>query len=285
MWLDWTLPIVLTTLAVAVVIIFRDPGDRWVAIASNAIPPAVIVLTLLQFRFGGDYFGEVRMGLLLHHFGFGVLCGFLALTVYLLLTAQRQGPQTVQSYRRLWLATKLLPAPSALLILLSGLKLIYDNPGAYSLGSPIGGFAAALLVILSYMFWDGILIYTGNTEQLWTDAKSSEGNPRAPWRKAHLIIHAVSFPFVFALGYFRPQWMTNPWHDNFQEWQSRLGTDLAAKPKIGALIDARAGWPEGLAAVLIALVPFVTMLFVIGGILLLAKLTLRRSGDRMKSTE
>lgn len=269
MWLDWSFVLVLTILAIAVWAIWRAPLSSALPMMGNVIPPVVIILLFGQFSFGLPVWGSLRSAMLLHHFGFGLLCGFLCLSLYCLIQARRLGSSDASKnsaplfYRRLWIATKLLPAPAALTILLTGLRLIYDSPAQYSLGSDSGGWVSLLLVTLSYMFWDGIFIYTKNTDHLWHAAEKAKGDPPDLWRKSHIIAHALSFPFVFAVGYSRSTVITNPLAPQFGHAEKWLAERVAGSNVFVALSggeERSASW----AAVLMALVPFVGMLALFG---------------------
>jgi len=151
----------------------------------------------------------------LHHAGFIVLFAFLAAVEFMKLEAgwkRRAGasvPSIASTYRRLWILTELIPAPVALLILMTGLRMVWENPEG---NSPSKMWLLGLTVGFSFFFWDGILgfqpiIRAAKTR--WQIAGSSGSLPVLPgrfdefWTGLQTFLHFLSFPFVLALGIFR----------------------------------------------------------------------------------
>jgi hypothetical protein len=146
------------------------------------------------------------------------------------------------SYRRLWVLTIIFPAPIALAILLTGLRLIWEAaagqppaPGK----SPATFWLLAIITGFSFFFWDGILGYTPIVRKWkarWQDGHIDD----LPWDVAHrrpelsdslqLLIHFLSWPVVFLCGVYRWE-IPNP-----------------ATHFVSRVIDNLAFWPEVVAA-------------------------------------
>lgn len=123
------------------------------------------------------------------------------------------------TYNRLWWLTEIAPAPIAITILTSGLGLIcqdaISDPARaaldnYSLRS---GWLLALVASFGFFFWDGILGFSVSVREMrkfWYAAQRSDTPTsdlslkfRDRWRDTQLLLHFVSFPFVFLLGALR----------------------------------------------------------------------------------
>ena len=176
-----------------------------------------------------------------HHAGFFNLFLFLLVAQFLHVEAlwrirqRAPAPSVATTYRRLWVLSEVIPAPFALTILLTGLRLIWESPGA---NSPSQTWLFLLIAAFSVFFFDGILGYQPAVRQLkhyWdaaaeADTSGTDGDaPRRP-SGAMLTLHLAAFPPVFLLALFR--WnIDGPWNTPLtaiEDW-------LAHLPR---------GWPE-----------------------------------------
>jgi hypothetical protein len=183
----------------------------------------------------------------MHHAAFSMLLFFLIAAQFLqaeagwrIHTGSPAG-DVATTFRRLWILTELAPAPIAMAILATGLRLIWEAPAANRPSQP---WLFALLVAFSFFFWDGILGYQPIVRELrrhWVAADRRGIATAAAFkgskmgrRTAQLSAHLVSFPFVFLLGLFKP------------DFHNPLAGAVA---RIEHLMSGAApGWPEVLAA-------------------------------------
>ena len=110
---------------------------------------------------------------------------------------RRRGESTALvagSYRRLWLLTETLPAPIALTILRTGLRLIWEAPQA---NSPARLWLLGMVFGFSLFFWDGIFGYRPIVRRMWERAAGGAADT------LQLLLHCLSWPLVFLLGLFR----------------------------------------------------------------------------------
>jgi hypothetical protein len=152
-----------------------------------------------------------RTVLILHHTSFVMLFLFLLGAEYLQLEAwikirRASVPATIAlSFRRLWVLTELAPGSVAPVILLTGLRLIWDTPQPNSPGKI---WLFVIIVAFGLFFFDGLLGYTPIVQRwhvFWSDC----AGPYAPAHATRcvrtgdclqLLLHCVSWPFLFLLG-------------------------------------------------------------------------------------
>jgi hypothetical protein len=108
------------------------------------------------------------------------------------------------SFRRLWVLTEIVPAPIALTIFLTGLRLIWEAPEA---NSPARLWLFGMVVGFSVFFWDGIFGYQPIVRRLWEEwgQAAEAGVPKVGsiTGALQLLLHFLSWPLVFILGLFR----------------------------------------------------------------------------------
>jgi hypothetical protein len=118
-------------------------------------------------------------------------------------------PSVAASFRRLWVLTETMPAPVALTIFLTGLRLIWDSPQA---NSPSSLWLFALILGFGLLFWDGILGYQPIVRSMWKNWRravevgmpvADVALPRYLTDTIQLLLHFLSWPLVFLLGLFR----------------------------------------------------------------------------------
>jgi hypothetical protein len=205
-------------------------GEALVQAFSRLLPAFVVMTCLIAFAAmpaRRSVFSVIVLWL--HHMSFWLLLAFLIAGQYLQVEAwwkirSRMSPQSVgATYRRFWILTEIVPAPVALMIFLTGLRLIWQASG--NVASPNGGnslsafWLQALIIGFSLFFWDGIFGYTpivrGLRKRWRTDSGSSQSQPQAqPLNETvQLLIHLLSWPVVFLVGVFRwdfPTVLTSP---------------------------------------------------------------------------
>lgn len=175
----------------------------------------------------------------LHHASFGLLLVFLLTAEYLQVEAwwRLRGASTgavAIAYRRLWTLTEVMPAPVAVVILLTGLRLIWESPETSSLSQL---WLFGLVAGFSLFFWDGIVGYRRIVRLLWEWAErcaatGPEARLRTPPRSwsLQLFAHLASWLPLFALGTYR-------WH--VPNAMSAAVADLE-----GRLSFLPSGWPQ-----------------------------------------
>lgn len=206
----------------------RRPASDAVAISSNLLPPLVLLTCAIVFYLvpRGSTPPFVRW---MHHIGFGGLFVFLTCGSALHLQAtmqraRRASPADIaQTLRRWWCLTELMPAPSALLILVTGLRLIYDAPQTNSLRE---GWLFWLVNSFALFFWDGLLGYRSTVRDLHAAWEAGGAQPasRMSGREFILVVHAVSFPFILLIGAYKPD-LPQPFSSQIvagEEWLSGL---------------------------------------------------------------
>lgn len=208
----------------------KKEGDGLVKAFSRLLPAFVVISCLIAFAVIPARRSVLSvMVLWLHHMSFWLLFVFLLAGQYFQVEAwwkirTRMSRQSVgATYRRFWILTEIVPAPVALMIFLTGLRLIWQESG--NIASPNGGnslsafWLQALIIGFSLFFWDGIFGYTpivrGLRKSWETESGPAESRPEAPpfIESIQLLIHLLSWPLVFLLGVFRwdfPTVLTTP---------------------------------------------------------------------------
>ncbi len=162
--------------------------------------------------------------------------------------------------QRLWALTEIAPAPIALIIFLTGLRLIWDKPAK---NAPSELWLSALIASFSVFFFDGIVGYQPAVRKMlryWSHA-AKENVPVSVAARAwnatsdsvQLFLHFLSWPFVFALGVLRPS-QPNPIGPAIARFQSQVRF-------------LPAGWPEVISAF--------ALWALIGALVLLVRTSLR----------
>ena len=208
----------------------KKEGDGLVKAFSRLLPAFVVITCLIAFAVIPARRSVLSvMVLWLHHMSFWLLFVFLLAGQYFQVEAwwkirTRMSRQSVgATYRRFWILTEIVPAPVALMIFLTGLRLIWQASG--NIASPNGGnslsafWLQALIIGFSLFFWDGIFGYTpivrGLRKSWETESGPAESRPEAPpfIESIQLLIHLLSWPLVFLVGVFRwdfPTVLTTP---------------------------------------------------------------------------
>jgi hypothetical protein len=196
----------------------RAGGDEAIRTLANRLPPFVITTSLLAFLLMPTLVTwpsiQTRA---IHYFGIGFLFVFLVLGVFFQIEVWRKIERAenleslLASYRRWWVATKLMPATGALAILFSGLRLTYESPGMDVSAVP---WLEYLVVSFSFFFFDGLTFYLPEICRVYRHGVKAKQEKRTPaeflkaardWKsEATLLFHSISFPFVFALACARP---------------------------------------------------------------------------------
>jgi hypothetical protein len=159
-----------------------------------------------------------------HYFGLALLFVFLSMgeVCHLRIFVQYCKRVTdwsviVRIARFWWALTELAPGAAAIVILSSGLRLVYE--GGYSLGMT---WLLILVVGFGFFFADGILGYTKEVRNLEHLTRAvSEGGSEAEARElirgcgfnATFLIHSFSLPLLYLVGSHkpvRPQFMREP---------------------------------------------------------------------------
>jgi hypothetical protein len=192
-------------------------GDGLVNDLSRLLPPFVLTTCLAAFALAPARNASVwQFTLWSHHVSFMLLFLFLAAAQYFQIEARwriRREDSTrsvALTYRRLWILTEMAPAPIALAIFLSGLRLMWEMPDE---NSPDAVWLLGLVLAFSVFFWDGVLGYqpiVRNWYRYWSQAAERDipVNEAARSRgqlaeRLQLLAHFLSWPFVFVLGVFR----------------------------------------------------------------------------------
>jgi hypothetical protein len=205
-------------------------GDALVQAFSRLLPAFVVMTCLIVFAATPDRQSILSLMVLwLHHMSFWLLFVFLIAGQYFQVEAwwkirRRMSRQSVgATYRRFWILTEIVPAPVALMIFLTGLRLIWQGEGNVAppnVGNSLSAFwLQALIIGFSLFFWDGIFGYTpivrGLRKSCDTEGGPAESCPQAPpfIETIQLLIHLLSWPLVFLMGVFRwdfPTVLTSP---------------------------------------------------------------------------
>ncbi len=158
---------------------------------------------------------RLRFAHWLHYVGIGLLFIFLVLAQYLQIEGRMRlandSPMVLvaRSYGRLSILTEWLPAPAAVIVVVSGLRMICET----SLSLQVG-WLFWLVTIFGLMFWDGLLFFRKETSRMREDSAEALANGTATRafavgfadgrRDLALFLHFASFFFAFALGCLRP---------------------------------------------------------------------------------
>jgi hypothetical protein len=229
-------------------------GDPLVATFASLLPTfsaTTCIVAFLAIPVRQPVFHQITLWA--HHAGIFLLIVFLATAEYFQAEAwwrvRHRCPTRLvaASVRRLWVLTEIMPAPIALTVFLTGLRLIWDSPQA---NSPSRFWLFALVIGFSLFFWDGILGYKPIVRCMWANWKRAVelGIPATEVARTvfcltdtlQLLVHFFSWPVVFLFGLFR--WNTvTPLTQLISEVTDRLGF-------------LPAGWPEVTAAALLWLV-------------------------------
>jgi hypothetical protein len=213
-WLAIALAWILAWIGGGVAITSKRDDNRTVA-AYATLLPAFCALTCLCCFVANPTPSSTFHSIILwvHHFAVLSLFVFLTIAEFLVVEAwwksrtARSNRSVALSYRRLRALTDLVPGPVAITILLTGLRLIWDD-------APANGPSALWIMILiagfSFFFWDGLLGFTpivrGWDRRLESEAAGAAAD--APARPVALITpdrlsifaHFVSWPFLFLVG-------------------------------------------------------------------------------------
>jgi hypothetical protein len=227
----------------------RD-GESSVKMFSSALP-AFVVTSLLAayaaFPMRGQMF---RLVLWVHHTAFFSLFLFLLgaqfFQAQIWWQIRRGAPaaSVAETMRHFWVLSEIAPAPIALAIFLTGLRLIWESPVA---NAPAASWLLVIILSFSAFFFDGIFGYQPIVRRmrLYWERATQQGIPTHQaaerWHATsdclQLLLHCLSWPFVFAFGVFR--WsVSNP----LSALVERLQHDLAFLP---------VGWPGVVAAVVL----------------------------------
>jgi hypothetical protein len=191
-------------------------GDELIRAYGRLLPAfvAAIFLAGCLLASGRDSLVS-NLALWVHHAAAWSLFAFLLAGEYLQIEAwwrmrsgKAAGP-VAAVYHRIWILTKLIPAPAALTVFLTGLRLMWESPEA---NSPAELWLLCMVLGFSFFFFDGIFGYTHIISELdsyWrgavdqkTPLKIAAGYHR-PSARVQILMHTVSWPFVFLLGVFR----------------------------------------------------------------------------------
>lgn len=221
---NWWAAAVAFVLWSAVVIALTRPrpgedGDAMVRRVASVLPPSVLAAAAIVFALEGkaDYPPALpTRGL--HYTGIILLFLFLlagaALQLDLWIKMRRGAAleSLHRTYRLWWMATRLMPAPAALLILASGLRLTYECPGM-----DVAAVSWLAYLSLAFMFFavDGAAWYLPQICRWYrlSSAALRQGLSAAQFlaqardrgAEVGLLVHSLSFPFVVALAMARPQ--------------------------------------------------------------------------------
>lgn len=237
----------------------RD-GDALVKLFAKALP-AFSAASLLLFYAAvprrGEVFGIV---LWMHHAAFMALFAFLSVAQCLITQAWwqiRLASTTVSiaaTYRRVWIVTELVPAPIAIAVLLTGMRLIWESPA----DSPSSTWLLILISSFSLFFFDGLLGYSPiirKTHYYWQScARAKIPAPQAAQASLstadylQLIAHFISWPLLLAVGIRRWNW-PNPIADRILEFEHRL----SRLPE---------GWSRVVVALILWLIPGAFVVFI-----------------------
>lgn len=212
---------VLAMATVAYLIGLRNKNEDELLLLGMILPPISILINLtvlLIFPLLG--IEAARLTLWLHRFGIFLMGTFLISGQYLQIEGwyklwRNQNSESIlRTYTHLHYITEMMPAPAALILLFSGLGLIYFGEQSISTG-----WLFYLLGIFSFMFIDGITHYLPRTRALRSVAMRSACTSNVneelrscmkDWfQNSRLFLHYVSFPFVFLLGHLKPH-LSNP---------------------------------------------------------------------------
>jgi hypothetical protein len=220
MWNLWSILILLWVAcwcAIAPRHVAQKRGDELVDSCSNLLIPFAASTALLCCCFGGRHSISAVLALWLHHSAIWALFIFLVVAEALQWEAfwrqrcKNTTEEIAATYRRLWIWTKIVPAPVALTLLITGLRLLWQSADQNSISQL---WLFALVSIFAVLFFDGICGFTPlvtNTYRRWQNAAVRGFAPEEVRHhfsrrsdRLQLAAHAVSWPFVFMIGVFRP---------------------------------------------------------------------------------
>jgi hypothetical protein len=181
-------------------------GGLALAFAATTSLAVFVAIPVRSMRF-------LLVTLWIHHAAFWSLFAFLAVAEFFQIEAWwriRQGrstPTVSAAYHRLWILTEIVPAPIAVTIFLTGLRLIWELPER---NSPSSVWLFGLVLGFGFFFFDGIFGYTpivAGFHDHWRRATENSApvaiaaqEYRRPLERAQLFVHFLSWPFVFLLG-------------------------------------------------------------------------------------
>jgi hypothetical protein len=152
------------------------------------------------------------------------------------------------SFRRLWILTETAPAPIALTVLLTGLRLVWETPEA---NSPARLWLFGMVAGFSVFFWDGICGYQPIVRRMWVAsrqaAEAGVAKVGGVADAVQLFLHFLSWPLVFLFGLFR--------------WEAVTPFTRPVSQIVGSLHALPRGWPEVAVALLIWIGAGLTILF------------------------
>lgn len=184
-----------------------------IVFAIRAVAGSIATLALFAASAGG------ACVLLLHRLALTGLAAFLLVAQYqhvrAVIECLRAAPlfRIARRYHRLWLLTELTPAPIALLILGSGLRLVAETGR-----SPREGWIAVLALALGALACDGMLAYLPATVELRSAARDAAERQQPEllrrtvlsWRtNLTLLVHFSAFPPLALIGWLKPK-LPNP---------------------------------------------------------------------------
>lgn len=225
----------------------REPRDQ-VKVLGATLPPFTAVTLFLLFALitkRGKIFTVV---LWLHHAAFFSLFAFLTAGQFLQIQTwwqirqERSSQDVAATVRRLWALAEIAPAPIALTVFLTGLRLVWEKPAT---NNPSALWLFALIVSFSVFFFDGILGYQPIVRKMlehWSQAaRQNVPASRAArnWNGTsdciQLLLHFLSWPFVFALGLLRPR-SPNPFGSIVAGFQNRVSFFPAGWPEVATAV-------------------------------------------------
>jgi hypothetical protein len=157
----------------------------------------------------------------LHHaaifglFVFLLSAEFFQAQVWWQIRENAEGEAVAATVHRLWILTEVAPAPLALAIFLTGLRLIWESPA----NSPDSLWLLILIAGFSFFFFDGLLGYTPIVRRMlayWETVSRERTSVRSAARAWHctrdqlqLAAHCLSWPLLFMAGFTR--WERENW--------------------------------------------------------------------------
>jgi hypothetical protein len=182
-------------------------SSRGAAVACSASVASLAIISAPVIR-GSD---SIAACLWIHHIGIVLLGAFLVAAAYLQtdlwigIFYKRDIYSLRSTCNGWWCLTELVPAPAAIMILMSGLGLLYQIPGF----SVERGWIFMLLLILGAMMSDGILGYTPEVRSLARDFNEAGDHSPATRslvfgksglrRQIRLLLHPLTFPMAIVI--------------------------------------------------------------------------------------
>lgn len=189
----------------------RVSAARIVLLQRISLVVGVLLATLLLSAPEAPPPGMARVA---HRCALVVLGTFLLAALYLQIRTvvafhrSESVTRLARDYERLWQITEVAPAPTALVLLASGVRMTTDH--GHSLRE---GWLLVLTVAFGILFFDGILGFTPLVRDLHRRARDTvEMREVGRLRErslsiaanATLLLHFSSFPFLVLMGWFRP---------------------------------------------------------------------------------